>query len=151
MFNNQYNNNNFMNYNLINNNTFNNLNINNHLFYNNYNNNINNTWPFISKHPNLNDFIEIKNLGNGANGSVIKVQNKIDKKYYAMKKIKKIKNKEKEIDYLREKEILYKLTKSKENSEILDKIIKLYYDFEDNKYRYLIMEYCDGVNLLLFK
>ena len=148
MFNNQYNNNNFMNYNLINNNTFNNLNINNHLFYNNYNNNINNTWPFISKHPNLNDFIEIKNLGNGANGSVIKVQNKIDKKYYAMKKIKKIKNKEKEIDYLREKEILYKLTKSKENSEILDKIIKLYYDFEDNKYRYLIMEYCDGVNLL---
>ena len=94
MFNNQYNNNNFINYNLINYNTFNNLNINNHLFYNNYNNNINNTWPFISKHPNLNDFIEIKNLGNGANGSVIKVQNKI---------------------------------------------IKLYYDFEDNKYRYLII------------
>ena len=28
------------------------------------------------------------------------------------------------------------------------KEIKLYYDFEDNKYRYLIMEYCDGVNLL---
>ena len=67
-----------MNYNLINNNTFNNLNINNHLFYNNYNNN-NNKWSFISKHLNLNDFIEIKNLGNGANGSIIKVQNKRDK------------------------------------------------------------------------
>ena len=64
MFNNLYNNNNFMNYNLINNNTFNKLNINNQLFYNNYNNNINNTCPFISKHPNLKDF---------------KVQNKIDK------------------------------------------------------------------------
>ena len=49
---------------------------------------------------------------------------------------------QKEIDYLKEKTILYDLTKRN-----CENIVKLYGDFEDNKYRYLLMECTEGIKL----
>ena len=95
----------------------------------------------------INDFTKLERLGHGAHGSVLKVKYKYNKKIYAIKEISqnrfKSKGKEiKEIDYLREKEILYDLSK-KNNPHI----VKLYADFQDSNYRYLVMEYCEGTIL----
>ena len=47
-----------------------------------------------------------------------------------------------ETDYLREKQILYDLT-----NQNYQHVVKLYADFEDAKYRYLVMEFLEGTYL----
>ena len=99
------------------------------------------------KPKSLDDFIILGKLGSGYFGSVSKVQYKGDEKVYALKSIsqEKFKMKENEaleIDYIREKHILYDLTK-KNNPHI----VKLYADFQDSKSRYLLMEFCEGTTL----
>ena len=82
----------------------------------------------------------IKELGKGGNGRVIKVLNKFDKKYYAIKEIEiredmkdKIKDIQKEADIL---------------SEFNCKNIVKYYDsYKDKNKFYILMEYCDKQNL----
>ena len=49
---------------------------------------------------------------------------------------------EAEIDYLREKSILFDITKKNNNN-----IPRIYNSFEDNSYRYFLMEYFQGKNL----
>ena len=95
----------------------------------------------------VDDFIELETLGSGAHGSVKKVQYKYDLKIYALKSLKQEQFKgvykdAKEIDYIREKQILYDLT-AKGNKHI----VKLFADFQDSKNRYLLMEYCEGTIL----
>ena len=92
----------------------------------------------------INDFTIIENLSNGEQSSVFKAKyNKNNRTY-----ILKAKNQDqfqdqgKEIDYMREKEILYDLTKR--NCPFS---AKLFTDFQDDNYRYLVMEFCEGTNL----
>ena len=108
-----------------------------------YNNNFNNAQNMTIS---INDFREIEKLGEGNFGSVHKVQYK-DGNIYALKKIKqeKFQGKDKamqEKDFYREKKILYALTEKK-----CPNIVQLYRDFEDQNYRYLIMEYVEGQSL----
>ena len=82
----------------------------------------------------------IKELGKGGNGRVVKVLNKSENKYYAIKEIEireDMKNKIKDIQ--KEAEIL---------SEFNCKNIVKYYDssINNNKF-YILMEYCDKQNL----
>ena len=108
-----------------------------------YNNNFNNAQNMTIS---INDFREIEKLGEGNFGSVHKVQYK-DGNIYALKKIKqeKFQGKDKamqEKDFYREKKILYALTEKN-----CPNIVRLYGDFEDQNYRYLIMEYAEGQSL----
>ena len=86
------------------------------------------------------EYVAIKELGKGGNGRVIKVLNKLDNKYYAIKEIEikediknKIKNFENEAIIL-----------SKFNCK---NIVKYYDSFKDNDKLYILMEFCDGLNL----
>ena len=90
------------------------------------------------------DFLILESLGGGAFGKVDKVKYRITGKIYALKKINKssINNYEKEKDYLREKKILYDVTKKN-----FPYVVKLYADFEDNIYKYLVMEFSEGIGL----
>ena len=102
----------------------------------------------------INDFTIIEQLGKGAHGAVYKVKYKLTGKIFALKLIEQshfiiqkspsneYQENQKEIDYLREKTILYDLTKRN-----CENIVKLYGDFEDNKYRYLLMECTEGIKL----
>ena len=63
---------------------------------------------------------------------------------FALKIIKK--NEETEIDFLREKQILYDLTKKNYKH-----VVKLYAHFEDYNNRYLVMEFVDGTTLKVLK
>ena len=90
-----------------------------------------------------NKYEEIKELGKGGFGRVIKVLNKLDNKYYALKEIlireeteNDIKNYQKEADFL-----------SKFNCE---NIVKYYDSFKEGEKFYILMEYCDGQNLKEF-
>ena len=99
----------------------------------------------IFKSPiSISDFSVLKQLGSGVHGSVCKVQYKHTGNIYALKQIKQsfFDTESKEIDFMREKEILYDITKRDYPS-----IMKLYADFQDNNYRYLIMEFSEGIGL----
>ena len=105
------------------------------------------------------DFQILEKLGEGAHGGCYKVQHIATGRIYALKTItqKHFKNnetdpekrkrkdydiKESENDYLREKEILYDLTRRN-----YPYIVKLYADFEDAENRYLVMELSVGTKL----
>ena len=95
----------------------------------------------------INDFETLETLGKGAHGCVIKARYKKNNFIYAVKEISQdLFNKNdknvREKDYLREKTILYDLTNR--NCQC---VAKLYTDFQDLGYRYLVMEYCEGKSL----
>ena len=93
----------------------------------------------------INDFIfKNNNIGKGANGNVIKAIYLKTGKIFAIKKLKQsdFEDKNKEIDFFRERKILYDLTDKNYNH-----IVKLYADFQDGNYRYLVMEFVDGTTL----
>ena len=101
------------------------------------NNTLNN---FFQTPMSINDF-EVKEVkGHGKFGSVSKVIYKKTGMIFALKIINKIE--ETEIDFLREKQILYDLTKKNYKH-----VVKLYAHFEDYNNRYLVMEIVDGTNL----
>ena len=101
-------------------------------------NNIQNN--FFQTPMSINDFEVQEVKGHGKFGSVSKVIYKKTGMIFALKIIKK--NEETEIDFLREKQILYDLTKKNYKH-----VVKLYAHFEDYNNRYLVMEIVDGTNL----
>ena len=91
----------------------------------------------------LNDFEIIETIAKGSLSSVFKVKYKMNGQIYAVKQYDKTKGKkEQDIDYIREKAILYDITQKG-----YPNIVKLYADFEDDKTRNLVMEYVEGINL----
>jgi len=91
----------------------------------------------------FNDFEVIAQLGKGFFGSVYKVKYKLTGQIYAIKRYEKAKaKKEQELDYYREKAILYDLNKRGHPA-----IVKLYTDFEDSTTRNLVMECVEGITL----
>ena len=92
----------------------------------------------------ISDFENIKELGKGDFAHVYMYKYKHTGMSYAIKVIKQsyFKSQQRELDYLREKEILYDLTKRD-----YPHTVKLYADFEDNNYRYLVMELIEGTLL----
>ena len=101
------------------------------------NNTLNN---FFQTPMSINDFEVQEVKGHGKFGSVSKVIYKKTGMIFALKIINKIE--ETEIDFLREKQILYDLTKKNYKH-----VVKLYAHFEDYNNRYLVMEIVDGTNL----
>ena len=92
----------------------------------------------------IGDFKILEQLGKGAHCPVYKVIYKPSGKIYAIKAFdqEQFKDKEKEIDYNREKAILYDLTQKN-----FPYIVKLYADFEDAYFKYLVMEFSEGTSL----
>ena len=91
----------------------------------------------------LNDFVFITAIMRGSFNNIYKVKYKKNGQIYAMKQYdKKQINKTYEIQYKREKSILYELTKKDYPT-----IAKLYADFEDGDTINLIQEYVDGITL----
>ena len=92
----------------------------------------------------IDDFDLIKPLSKSRFGQIMLSKYKKTGAHYAVKSLEQkiFKNKDSEIDYLREKEILYDLTKRNHPH-----IVKLYADFEDANYRYLVMELIEGTSL----
>ena len=106
-------------------------------------NNIQNN--FFQKPISINDFVvENDKIGKGATGNVFKAIYIKTGKVFAIKKLKQtdFTSNDKEIDYYREKQILYDLTNKNYNH-----VVKLYADFQDANYRYLVMEFVDGITL----
>ena len=85
----------------------------------------------------------IKELGHGAFGKVYQVLNEEEDKYYALKKIELREFIEEEID-LYENEA--KLLSSIDNAHI----VKYYDSSKDNEFFYILMEYCEGLDLKQF-
>ena len=97
------------------------------------------------KYPlSINDFEILQKLGEGNFGYVYKSKYKNTGIIYAVKQIKQseFKKKGKELDYKREKAILYDLTK-----RAYPHTVQLYADFQDDNYRYLVMELLEGTYL----
>ena len=92
----------------------------------------------------VNDFEILETLGSGHYGTFSKAKYKKTGKIFALKIINQnsFKNKEREIDFLREKQILYDLT-----AKNYIHVVKLYSDFQDMNNRYLIMEMVEGTYL----
>ena len=82
----------------------------------------------------------VKELGKGGNGRVIKVLNKSDNKFYAIKEIDiKEDMKDKITDYEKEANYLSKFN--------CKNIVKYYDSYRDNNKFYILMEFCEGQNL----
>ena len=92
----------------------------------------------------IDEFTILQKIKNEPNKLVLKAQNKKSGIIYAIKAKKQefFKIKEREIDYFREKEILYYLTKKN-----FPYSVKLFADFQDDNFRYLVMEFCEGKSL----
>ena len=107
----------------------------------NPNNNISHNFNYALS---LKDFDLIEKLGSGAHASVFKAKHKQTGKIYALKEIKQsdLDRKDKEIDFIRETSILYDL--SKQNCPYIN---KLYADFQDENYKFLVLEYFEGKTL----
>ena len=92
----------------------------------------------------INDFEIISQIGKFYNGSVLKVKYKKNGQTYIIRQYEKKRNRinDKEIDYIREKSILYDITQKG-----YPNVVKLYADFEDNDTRNLVMEYIEGLTL----
>ena len=92
----------------------------------------------------INDFEIISQIGKFYNGSVLKVKYKKNGQTYIIRQYekKRIRINDKEIDYIREKSILYNITQKG-----YPNVVKLYADFEDNDTRNLVMEYIEGLTL----
>ena len=92
----------------------------------------------------VNDFEVIETLGKGFHGKVSMARYKKTGGIYTIKAIyqNQFQHNDKIIDFLREKEILYDLTKRNHPH-----IVKLFADFEDAEYLYLVFEYIEGITL----
>ena len=91
----------------------------------------------------FNDFEVLHRNGNGVHGSVFKVKYRMNGQIYAIKQyLKKESKEDDELDYYREKAILYDLTQKGYPT-----IVKLYADFEDSNSRNLVMEFVEGRTL----
>ena len=107
-----------------------NMNINMNTNFNNMNNH------YFKTPLSFNDFEVIVRLGKGFFGSVYKVKYKLNGQIYAIKQYEKAKaKKEQELDYYREKAILYDLNKRGHPA-----IVKLYADFEDSTTKELLLK-----------
>ena len=85
----------------------------------------------------------IKELGQGGNGKVFQVLDKKEKKYYAIKKIS--------IGDLSSEEISVIENEAKILSSIQnDHIVKYYDSYKDKENFYILMEYCEGLDLKKF-
>ena len=93
---------------------------------------------------NINDFSILGQLGINKSGSIYKVQYNLTGDIYIIKSInlKNFQHKDSELDFLREKEILYDLTKKN-----ISYFIKLFADCHDDNYQYLVKEYYEGTTL----
>ena len=81
-----------------------------------------------------------KELGKGGFGRVIKVLNKSDNKYYAIKEIEIIEDMKDKIKYFEaEADFLSKFD--------CKNIVKYYDSYKDNNKFYIVMEYCEGQTL----
>ena len=86
------------------------------------------------------EYYIIKELGKGGFGRVIQVFSNKDNKYYAIKQIPiKEETKEQIQSFKNEINILSQFN--------CNNIVKYYNSYKDNKYFYIIMEYCDRENL----
>ena len=92
----------------------------------------------------VNDFEAIETLGKGFHGKVSMARYKKTGGIYTIKAIyqNQFQHNDKIIDFLREKEILYDLTKRNHPH-----IVKLFADFQDAEYLYLVFEYIEGITL----
>ena len=113
--------------------------------------NINTTLTYqkpVFKEPlSYNDFDIIEESGKGYFSSVKKAIYKLDGNIYVIKSYSKVNaTKERELNYYREKAILYDLTKRNNPT-----IVELYADFEDNFTCNLVMEYVEGATLKNFR
>ena len=92
----------------------------------------------------IDDFDTLDQLENGNYEKIYKAKYKKTGALYALSIRKKecMENQFHRLDFLREKEILYDLTKRNHPH-----IIKLYTDFEDQNNIYLVMELCEGIPL----
>ena len=105
--------------------------------------NINPQQHIFNKPLSINDFDILHNNGKGAHGSVFKAKYKITGQIYALKRYLKAESTgEKELDYIREKAVLYDLTQRNYPT-----IVKLYADFEDETSKYLVLEFVEGKTL----
>ena len=132
------------------------MNINTNIVLNHNINQLTNQFEYIhlDEQISYSEFIKLENLGEGKHGAVEKVQWKKNNGIYALKKISQssfINSKtnqtdvDKENDYKREIAILKDL--STKNHPCCNYIIKLYANFEDKNYRYLLTEYVQGKSL----
>ena len=97
----------------------------------------------FNKPLSINDFEILNNNGKGAHGSVFRARYKINGQIYAIKRyLIEESTEEKELDYIREKAILYDLTQRNYPT-----IVKLYADFEDDIAKYLVLEFVEGKTL----
>ena len=97
----------------------------------------------FNKPLSIKDFEILNNNGKGAHGSVFRARYKINGQIYAIKRyLKEESTGEKELDYIREKAILYDLTQRNYPT-----IVKLYADFEDDIAKYLVLEFVEGKTL----
>ena len=92
----------------------------------------------------IDDFVSLEQLSNSNRKKCIKAQYIKTGEIFDIKAISKelLKNKYSNLDYIREKAILYDLTKRNHPH-----IVQLYADFEDQNHMYLVMEFCEGTSL----
>ena len=90
----------------------------------------------------ISHYTQLNYLGKGMFGEVYKMKENISDEFFAVKKIKNKLMQTEEIGKIIEKEIdILKLIPDHEN------IIKYYDNFSDNKFTYILFEYCNGGDL----
>ena len=92
----------------------------------------------------VNEFEFIEKMMADHSGEIYKCKHKSTNTFFVIRRYSEslFNSMEAEIDYLREKVILFDITKKNSKN-----IPKLYNTFEDNSYRYFLMDYFQGKNL----
>ena len=85
----------------------------------------------------------IKQLGEGCFGKAYKVQNELDKNFYAIKKIPIKSNSPKELKSIENEALILKVIKS-------EYIVKYTDSFVDDEHYNIVMEYCENKDLKSF-